>query len=192
MRHDVVRTFYEPLAGLEPSAVESAYAELEAEGGELLAQEGVAAGERYFARTADMRYVGQEYTVSVAIPAGPVDLAAVDTDFHDAHRTRYGHSTEGAPAEFVNLRLAAFGRIAAGTPPFRAPSDGADPRIGTAASIFGGEPHDAALVRREALAPGAVVEGPAVIGEQGSTTVVPPGWRASMDEDGNLVLRRDR
>jgi N-methylhydantoinase A len=192
MRHDVVRTFYEPIAGVEPAAVEAAFAELEGEGGELLEQEGVAPEERYFARSADMRYVGQEYTVSVTIPAGAVDLAAVDASFHDAHRTRYGHSTEGAPAEFVNLRLAAFGRIAAGTPPFRAPDDGADPRIGSAASIFGGEQHDAALVRREALAPGAVVEGPAVIGEQGSTTVVPPGYSASMDKDGNLVLRRDR
>jgi N-methylhydantoinase A len=191
MRHDVVRTFYEPLAGLDASAVETAFAELEAEGGELLEQEGVAADERYFARTADMRYVGQEYFVSVTIPAGAVDLAAVDASFHDAHRTRYGHSTAGAPVEFVNLRLAAFGRISAGTPPFRAPADGAAAQVGSAPATFDGEAHDTALYRREALAPGTVIEGPAVIGEQGSTTVVPPGYRAMMDDDGNLVLRSD-
>jgi N-methylhydantoinase A len=191
MRHDVVRTFYEPLAGLDASAVETAFAELEGEGGELLEQEGVPADERYFARTADMRYVGQEYFVSVAIAAGAVDLDAVDAAFHDAHRTRYGHSTPGAPAEFVNLRLAAFGRIAAGTPPFRAPVNGATARVGSAPATFGGEAHDTALFRREALAPGTVIEGPAVIGEQGSTTVVPPGSKATLDDDGNLVLRSD-
>jgi N-methylhydantoinase A len=191
MRHDVVRTFYEPLAGLEAAAVEGAFAELEAEGGELLEQEHVAPGERYFARTADMRYVGQEYSVSVAIPGGAIDLEAIDAAFHDAHNTRYGHSTPGAPAEFVNLRLAAFGRIAAGTPPFQAPAGGAAARVGSAPAVFAGESHDTALLRREALTPEAVIDGPAVIGEQGSTTVVPPGYRATMDGDGNLVLRSD-
>jgi N-methylhydantoinase A len=190
LRQDVVRTFYAPLAGLDPADVTRAFGKLEAEGVELLEQEGVGAAERYFARTADMRYIGQEYSVSVDIPEGDVDLDSVAASFHDAHQTRYGHSTQGAPAEFVNVRLAAFGRIAAATPPFAGPQDGAETRIASASATFGGEPHDTVLLRREALTPGTEVAGPAVIGEQGATTVVPPGWRATLDQDGNLVLRR--
>src|SRR5262249_4386121 len=112
IRHDVVRTFYQPLSALEQADVSVVYQELQREGADLLAEEGMAPDTHSFARSADMRYVGQEYTVAVAI--GPqIDLAEIDAAFHEAHRVRYGHSTPGAPAEFVNLRLAAFGRIAA-------------------------------------------------------------------------------
>jgi N-methylhydantoinase A len=116
MRHDVVRTFYAPVAELTADAVQGVYDELAIEGAELLATEGVAEAERYFSRTADMRYVGQEYSVSVTVNGNGtgIDLEAIDAAFHDAHRVRYGHSTPGAPVEFVNLRLAAFGRIAEG------------------------------------------------------------------------------
>ncbi len=192
MRHDVVRTFYAPVAELTADAVQGVYEELLAEGAELLATEGVGEAERYFSRTADMRYVGQEYSVSVTVNGNGtgIDLDAIDAAFHDAHRVRYGHSTPGAPVEFVNLRLAAFGRIAEGATPFRAPADGRSAQLDTASAIFGGEPHETSLVLRDALAPGAVVEGPAVIGEQGATTVVPPGYRATVDEHGNLVLVR--
>ena len=77
-------------------------------GAELLAAEGIGAGDHYFARSADMRYVGQEYTVNVPL-GGDVDSDEIDASFHDAHRVRYGHSTPGAPVEFVNLRLAGYG-----------------------------------------------------------------------------------
>jgi N-methylhydantoinase A len=190
MRHDVVRTFYEPIADLDPQAVQGVYDELAAEGAELLAQEGVEPAERYYTRSADMRYVGQEYTVSVPINGAGVDLGAIDAAFHDAHRVRYGHATPGAPVEFVNLRLAAFGRIADGATPVRSPVDDRAAHLDTAPAIFGGEAHDTSLLLRDALAPGAVVEGPAVIGEQGSTTVVPPGYQATVDDHGNLVMVR--
>ena len=190
MRHDVVRTFYAPVAELASEAVEAVYAELGEEGAELLAEEGVGDAERYFARSADMRYVGQEYTVSVQLNGAGIDLDAIDAAFHDAHRVRYGHSTPGAPVEFVNLRLAAFGRIADGAAPFQAPADDRSAQLATASAIFGGEPRETSLVLRDALAPGAVVEGPAVIGEQGATTVVPPDYRATVDPHGNLVMVR--
>lgn len=190
MRHDVVRTFYAPVAELTGDVVAGVYEELGSEGHALLAEEGVGEGERYFARTADMRYVGQEYSVSVSLGTDGIDLGAIDAAFHDAHRVRYGHSTPGAPVEFVNLRLAAFGRIAEGAAPFRAPADGRSAQLDTASAIFDGQPHETSLVLRDALAPGAVVRGPAVIGEQGATTVVPPGYHATVDPHGNLVLVR--
>src|SRR5207247_1644181 len=122
-------------------------------------------------------YVGQEYTVNV--PIGPeVDLAAIDEAFHDAHRVRYGHSTPGAPVEFVNLRLAAFGQIAGRAAPFRPPEEDADPALGRRRVVFGGEPHDSAVLLRDRLRPGARHEGPVVIEEESSTTVVPPGYAA--------------
>ena len=127
MRHDVVRAFYRPVAELEAGDVADVYAQLDEEGSALLEHEGVAADDRYFARSADMRYVGQEYTVNVAIGRGDRRWTRSTHDFHEAHRIRYGHSTPGAPVEFVNLRLAAMGRIGAGRAPFQAPDGRARP-----------------------------------------------------------------
>ena len=90
MRHDVVQSFYRPLAGLEADDVGGAFRSLEAEGAALLEGEGIGAEDRYVARSADMRYVGQEYTVNVPVGA-TISLEQIDGDFHDAHRTRYGH-----------------------------------------------------------------------------------------------------
>jgi N-methylhydantoinase A len=187
MRHDVVRAFYRPLAELEAGDVAAVYAQLEEEGAALLEHEGVSAADRYVARSADMRYVGQEYTVNVTIGA-EISLDAIDHDFHDTHRIRYGHSTPGAPVEFVNLRLAAMGRIGAGRAPFQAPEDGQDPLLGRRRVVFSGTEHETEVLLRDHLRPDARLEGPVVIEEESSTTVVPPGYVVDVDDLGNLLV----
>src|SRR5262249_299516 len=104
LRHDVVRSFYPPLTDLHHAQVDSAFAALQTEPDALLEREDVDRGDRYYQRSADMRYVGQEYTVNVPVAEGS-PLEAIDRSFHDAHLVRYGHSTPGAPVEFVNLRI---------------------------------------------------------------------------------------
>jgi N-methylhydantoinase A len=149
----------------------------------------VAAADRYSARSADMRYVGQEYTVNVTIGA-EISLDTIDHDFHETHRIRYGHSTPGAPVEFVNLRLAAMGRIGAGRAPFQAPEDGQDPLLGRRRVVFSSTEHETEVLRRDHLLPGARLEGPVVIEEESSTTVVPPGYAVDVDDLGNLLVTR--
>jgi N-methylhydantoinase A len=189
MRHDVVQSFYRPLAGLESSAVVSTFDSLEAEGSELLKTEGIGAADRYFARSADMRYVGQEYTVNLPIGAA-FSLDEIDAAFHDAHRVRYGHSTPGAPVEFVNLRVAAMGRIASAVPKYNPPAGGEDPLLGQRTVIFAGREHQTPVLLRQYLPPGASHSGPVVIEEESSTIVVPPGHTAALDEFGNILISR--
>jgi N-methylhydantoinase A len=187
MRHDVVRSFFAPLAELESSAVAAAFDELEAEGSALLEADGIAPDDRRYARSADMRYVGQEYSVSV--PVGrEVALDEVGRAFHEGHHVRYGHSTPDAPVEFVNLRVAALGRVGASPAPAVEPEELEEPVVGTRPVVFEGRPHETPVLRRERLAAGAAHEGPLVIEEEGSTTVVPPGARLRVDEHGNLVI----
>jgi N-methylhydantoinase A len=187
MRHDVVRAFYRPIAELEAGDVAAVYAQLEEEGAALLEHEGVAAADRYSARSADMRYVGQEYTVNVTIGA-EISLDTIDHDFHETHRIRYGHSTPGAPVEFVNLRLAAMGRVGAGRAPFQAAEDGQDPLLGRRQVVFSGTEHETEVLLRDHLWPGARLEGPVVIEEESSTTVVPPCYAVDVDDLGNLLV----
>ncbi len=187
MRHDVVKSFFETLAGLETSAVADAFDRLEGEGSAWLEAEGVGPDDRYYMRTADMRYVGQEYSVSV--PVGrDVALDEVERAFHEAHHVRYGHSTPGAPVEFVNVRVAAQGRVGASTAPFTPPGGAEDPVVGTRRVVFEGRAHETIVLRRERLAPGARHEGPLVIEEEGATTVVPPGSGVRVDDYGNLLI----
>lgn len=188
MRHDVARTFYHPLEGLDADAPLEVFGELEREGGELLHEQAVPAEDTYFARFADMRYVGQEYSVTVPIADG--DLGVISDSFHDAHRVRYGHSTPGAPVEFVNLRVAAMGRIASDGVPFTPPEGDADPVLGTRPAIFDGRAHETTILLRERLAPGYARKGPLVIEEEGATTVVPPGRSLRVDEFGNLLITK--
>ncbi len=155
----------------------------------LLEHEGVAMGDRYSAPSADMRYVGQEYTVNVPVGA-EIALDTIEHDFHEAHRIRYGHSTPGAPVEFVNLRLAAMGRIGAGQAPFKVPAEEHDPLLGRRRVIFAGAPEEAAVLLRDHLRPGARHEGPVVIEEESSTTVVPPGYAVDVDGLGNLLVTK--
>jgi N-methylhydantoinase A len=189
MRHDVVQSFYRPLAELDDTDVSSVLDTLEEEGAALLEREGIGADERYSARSADMRYVGQEYTVNV--PLGrEISLDEIDGAFHDVHRIRYGHSTPGAPVEFVNLRLAALGRIATAVGPSRGPANGDHPQLGTRQVVFAGVEHETPVLLRERLPARSFHEGPVVIEEQSSTTLVPPGSTAALDEHGNIVITR--
>jgi len=160
---------------------------LQAEAAELLASEGIEAADHSFTRSADMRYVGQEYSVNVDV-GGTIALDEIDESFHDAHRIRYGHSTPDAPVEFVNLRLAGFGLIAADAAPFRAP-DGDDELVaGRRQAVFDGEAVETAVLHRDRLRPGASFEGPVVVEEESSTTVVPPGSTMTVDDLGNLLI----
>jgi N-methylhydantoinase A len=189
MRHDVVQSFYRPIAELQADEITGAFATLEAEGAELLEAEGIDAADRYVARSADMRYVGQEYTVNVLVDA-TISLEQIDADFHDVHRTRYGHATPGAPVEFVNLRLAALGRIATAEGRNGGAPDRADALLGTRTVVFDGAGHETPVLMREWLPALSRHEGPVVIEEQSSTTVVPPGHVAALDEHGNIVITR--
>jgi N-methylhydantoinase A len=189
LRHDVVRSFYRPLADLDQAEVDGAFEELQGEADGLLEREDVASEGRYFQRSADMRYVGQEYTVNVPVAEGS-SLEAIDRSFHDAHLVRYGHSTPGAPVEFVNLRIAAMGRIGTTIAPHRGSDAGADSLLGRRAVVFAGVEHDTPVLLRDRMSPDESYDGPLVIEEESSTTVVPPDHVTRLDEHGNMLITR--
>jgi N-methylhydantoinase A len=187
MRHDLATTYYQQLDGLKAAEIADMFGQLEREGRELLAGERVPEDDMYSARSADMRYVGQEYYVNVPV-GNEVSLDRVAAEFHDAHRVRYGHSTPGAPVEFVNLRVAAMGRVKADAVPYRPPSGQEEPTPRSRRVVFGGEDHEAAVLHRPRLAPGTRREGPALIEEDSSTTIVPPDYTFGIDDLGNLII----
>ncbi|HSM57140.1 MAG TPA: hydantoinase/oxoprolinase family protein [Candidatus Sulfomarinibacteraceae bacterium] len=186
VRHDLTRNFYEPAGAVQAGELEAVYDELQTRGAAILLQENVAPEDNYFLRSADMRYIGQEYTVNVPIN-GDIDPAGIVDTFHQAHKRRYGHATPDAPVEFVNLRLAAMGRLPKATSAYQVEAQG-DPQRGARQAVFDGQAHETPILWRDALEPGSRVQSPVIIEEKSATTVIPPGYVVRVDPSGNLII----
>ncbi|MCL7417226.1 MAG: hydantoinase/oxoprolinase family protein [Halalkalicoccus sp.] len=179
-KHDAVRTYRSPLGEADPTEVEAVYSDLE----DRVRAE-TATGEPGIQRAADCRYVGQSFELTVDLDGfDPVEL---EERFHDAHDRSYGYRMDEA-VELVNLRATA-------TVPREAPrvayEGGGDPVVGEREAYFPEVGRRGATVYdRDRLAPGERVEGPAVLEQAESTTVLPPEWVGAVEPDGTLVVRR--
>jgi N-methylhydantoinase A len=193
IRKDFSRAYFVPLSLLDHADLAETMAALEAEGLEALAAEGIGRETGRVEHALDMRYVGQEYTLTIPVewadePASTAFDEAVAGRFHIAHNTRFGHSNPGAPIELVVVRATALGDLGR-IDRQRSPLE-ADPSYAVAERqvVFGRRERTTSIVRRDDLVPGATVPGPAVIVEQTATTVVPPGCTARVDEVGTLLI----
>ncbi len=167
--------------GAADSVLDHHFAELEAKGAAEFRHEGLTGTA---ARSADLRYAGQGYEINVA--AGNAMLS----DFHEAHRKRYGHADESRKIEIVNVRvhmIAASEKIGF---PRKSPADAdsAHAVLKKKRVMFGGEWLDTTVCQRDLLSPGNRFEGPAIVHEYSATTVVLPGCRVQVDAYSNLVI----
>lgn len=163
---------------------------LEGEARRSLEAEGVAPGDFSSRRALGMRYLGQSWEVDVDVPPGMATVDALEAAFHDTHERRFGHRNDGE-TEVVSFRLTGIGQ--GSKPAFGAwsvPGDGADARLETRAVFFGGRFFDAPVLARGRLPAGATGAGPAIVEEEGATTVVPPGWRFRVLDSGDLLMER--
>ena len=135
----------------------------------------------------DMRYAGQAFEIAVPLRAADsAALAEAPAAFAARHDALYGH-THDRGLEVVTLRVQASAppSVRLTLPRLECEATRAEP---TRQVVFGGRAHDCPVLARAALdAPAA---GPAIIEEPGSTTVVPPGWRAAVAPNGTLILDR--
>jgi len=193
IRHDFVQSHLVSAAQASPGALEREYAALEARAAEALREDGVPAEQCALLRTADVRYVGQAYEVNVPVRAGRVDasgIAATVHRFHEEHHRLFAHSDPADPVEFVNLRVAALGRVAAPRLRRRRAEGPATAAAGRRPVYFDGAGDfvDCAIYDRTALPAGARLAGPAIVEQMDCTTVIHPHQSAEVDAFGNLVI----
>jgi N-methylhydantoinase A len=192
LRNDFVRTLFVDLDPAGARALAVSMKELETNGRAWLAEQGHA-GEVRIAVSADMRYRGQSYEIETSLDIGSVaggDHAAMAAAFHSEHARLYGHASHGAPIQVVNLRLVVSG--ATPKPTQQKPPRATTPTISEreVTGWFGGQRHEVPLYVRTALAPGHRFTGPAIVQQDDTTTVIPPGFAAEVDDYGNLVIAR--
>ncbi|HEY8290263.1 MAG TPA: hydantoinase/oxoprolinase family protein, partial [Acetobacteraceae bacterium] len=183
VEHEMASAFPCKLRELDIAALEETLRDLDRRCDALMQAEQVrdAAVSHY----ADVCYIGQSYHLEV--PLASHDAGAIFAAFLAAHARVYGHSTD-VPAKIVNLRtvhrsrkgIVAIG--AASRPKPAAPL--------TRPVWIGGGLTDAAIWQREALAPGTLVRGPAIIEQADTTTLVEPGWMVRPLTCGALLMER--
>jgi N-methylhydantoinase A len=190
IRSDFTANFFFPADRVDPVAVRKVFQSLQDQGRALLEQEHVASEDMVFTLAADLRYVGQENTLSIplSIESGVPDILKV---FHSAHERRFGHAQPNNPVEFVNLRLAAVGRLARERQAFACRPQAASPVIGKRDLTFGGQTMRANIFNRALVTDPTRYFGPAVIEEESATTFVPPGYGFRLDEWGNLLIQKE-
>jgi N-methylhydantoinase A len=160
--------------------IETRLEELAASGVRELKREGVGEITRLY--SLDLRYQGQSSTLRI----GWQNVARCEQDFHNRHREQFGHALE-MPVELVNIRA---GLHAAHSPPDIPRLLGGEPSAPIAHVDVLDEDSPVPLYRRETLCINQQLSGPVLISEASATTLVTGGWRATVDEVGNLLLER--
>jgi N-methylhydantoinase A len=184
---DAVRDFSRTVMvpGKETSTIADGFAELEARGRADFADEGL---EGVAERTADIRYFRQGYELNV--PWKEEDPAQAIEAFHRLHHRRYGFCDPSKPVEIVNLRLRMVAPGEPYEPRYREPFPG-DGRFAIYAERpvhFDRKTIPTRFYHRERLRSGDELQGPAIVTEYTSSTVLPPGCSARVDGFGNLVI----
>ena len=191
-RHDAVQSFYVRVADLSAEALEAALSELEERARLMVKEDGFDDQAITLEPSADLRYSGQEYTVTLPLDTGDglaTLIQGIPDQFAEAHNVRYGHSNPGEAVEFVNLRMAAFGAMTRPRPQALTTGDMPSP-IDTERTWFGSAWFETPVYHRPELPGGARITGPAIVLEDACTTLVPPGWTTKVSGHGHLVLNR--
>lgn len=191
VQHDFSRTEVLPLAELDDEVLDAGYADMEEEATRILADEGFEGAHQVLARSVDVRYAGQEHTVTVAVPSAGSDLVGtVEKEFTELHERQYGH-TMTDPIEVTARRLRATGVVdKPSLPTLPGRESGSVPQHGTR-SVYLSEAEPAVpyvLYTREELRAGDEIAGPAVIAEHTATTVIHANDSLRVGDFGELVI----
>jgi N-methylhydantoinase A len=178
--HDAVRTDRRRLAEADPDAIA---AEFETLASSVLDQTSDP-DEATVTRGLDCRYAGQSHELSVALD-GAFDPTAVASQFHALHERARGFALEDEPVEVVGLRASAT--VAGERPTISHDGTESEPTRSRSVAFANGA-QQTPVYDRDRLAAGLAIDGPAVCEGGESTVVVPPAWRATVDDRGTLVL----
>jgi N-methylhydantoinase A len=204
--HDYIRSGLKPLSDLSAEHAEAIFQELEARARVELQAEGLRLSDAVFERELDLRYSGQGYELRVPLDGlfhgllTQSSLFAVRTRFDERHTQIHGHAAKDRPVEVVSYRVRArvsvpkYRPVAGQKPRTPRPSEAAlkgRRQIHLAGEGSGQGLIEARLYERDRLDIGATISGPSIVEQFDATTVLQPGWRATVDAFRNLILQRD-
>lgn len=191
IRHDLSAMLLGSASEVDPAEIEEGFVQLEAQGRELLRAEGVSESEMILERSIDMRYLGQWRSLTVAIGSPVTSLESAVAQFHAEHERVHNYRRDAAPVEIYRLNLRAIGAVEKAELPSYPLDGGRPPAERERRTVLFeqvDEPIDTPVFDRSELAAGTEFEGPAIIEQLDSTTVVPPEATARVDEWLNIRM----
>lgn len=196
LKYDVIRTQFQvsDVADLGRFTVD--FKAMEAELVKRLTEDGLSPDAVTLARAADLRYLGQGYELRVLFDLGeitPDSLDAVWQRFHQAHAAEYGRAFPDSPIEVVNLRLTAIGQSTkVDLPAYKGGSSLEEAFVQSREAVFRQDGKlqnfETAVYRRHLLPLGVTVQGPLILLQTDSTTVVPPNASAIVHPTGCVII----
>ena len=195
LRYDVTQTYLNALRDIDPQQLERRFSAGELELRKRLADDGCTSEAIAIERAVDLRYQGQSYELKIPIAEAELSDASVErltALFHDAHRNEFGHDFPEYEIEFVNVRLTGIGAL-----PHLEHVDvsGGSVEAATCGKRDVGYVVDGAvkflpttLFAREHLPVGDELNGPALIQQTDSTTLIPPDCSFRRDGVDNVII----
>ena len=185
-----MRTVNKPLAALDMTEVRAILEAQIAEGKATIAREGVGVEDLVVIHSADMQFLGQSHNLAIAVKSPRVTRERLRADFADAYWRRFEVELPEIRPVLVNLHTAVIGRRPSAPLAALAQTDAS---LGTKPTAqrrvwFEGGWKKTPIWRREQLAPGTRIAGPAIVEQMDATTVVEPGNSVVADKLGNLVV----
>jgi N-methylhydantoinase A len=191
---DYSRPLVSKIDDVDSSGINAAFEEMEEEGRVALLSEGVESGDISLHRRIDLRYLGQSYELTIDANVAPGDelISSVASRYHKRHEEIYGYSAPDETVEVVNIRLRAIGLMAKPCFAERAGPHDYEGSVDKRLVYFEDDNSwvETPVYSRSSIGEGFSREGPAVIEQYDSTTVVYPGWNIRVDRFGVLHLRR--
>jgi len=193
-RHDYVRSVLWKTNLSDVAQLSEVCADLRAAAAAQMSKEQVENGFVQFVPSLDMRYFGQGFSLNIHFTLEELgklqNLDGLVRKFHETHFFTYGYSDERALTEIVNVRLAAIGRLPRAAFPRlrRGEKDASRAEKGTREICIDGEFQQVRVYERSKLGADSLIQGPAIVEQVDSTTLVLPSQRAVTDEFDNLML----
>ena len=184
VRHDISQTYLALAAAADPADIEARFGAMEVEARSRLVKEGVADEDMVLQRSIDMMYQGQWRSLQVPVARPFTSVPDAVSAFHADHDREYAFRRDDTPVEIFRLNLAAIGTVPKAEL-MRHAANGAKAAAQSSRMVDFDEVEGAVetpIYSHDEIPTGAVIEGPAIIEQLDSTTVIPPGVRAEVDE----------
>ncbi|MFC9556424.1 hydantoinase/oxoprolinase family protein [Rhodococcus sp. NPDC056960] len=191
IRHDLSAMFQGLVTDIDTAALEREFVRLEREGLQRLEHEGVPADRMVLDRSISMRYSGQWRSLTVSAGTGTGFLTEAVERFHEEHERDYSFRRDDTPVEIYQIGLRAIGTTPKPQFPQESVPSTETPAVTTHRSVYFdelGQRVSAPVYNRDDLRFGTEIDGPAIISQLDSTTVVPPGTTAVIDEWANIRI----
>ncbi|WP_415735811.1 hydantoinase/oxoprolinase family protein [Lacicoccus alkaliphilus] len=194
IRHDDVRTYVSLLRASDEATMKNLFNQMILNSESVLKSQNIDPNNIKHNKQYDLRYVGQEYTVTVdENPESKNFYDDLEKDFHDMHLNIYGHNNPEGAVEIVNLRVVSYGLLDKN--PHRKLEENPEKISNfekTNQVFWNNKQVDTKIYNLEKLAVNEELEGPIIIETETSTIVVPHNFVAKLDDTKNLLIEKER